>query len=103
MSGPIKPHQVQKKKREAIPEEVFQVFNDLISQNWDGSSATVLQKDAAAAVAKALKITKSELYDRHLLDVESAYTKAGWHVKYDKPVYYGGEDFEPYFCFSKKR
>lgn len=101
MPGPIKPSEVQKKRNAAIPEVVFKVFNALIVENWNGRSATVMQHEAADRIASALKITKQEVYDKHYLDVEDAYRKEGWHVKYDKPVYYGGDDYEPHFVFSK--
>lgn len=103
MPGPIKPKDVQAKKNADIPEEVFKVFNDLIKKAWNGHSATIMQFEAADEVAKALLIDKKEVYDRHLLDVEDAYRKAGWQVVFDKPCYYGGDNYEPHFVFRKKR
>lgn len=99
MVGPIEPNEVQNKKDEQLPEEVFIVFNDIIIENWDGHSATVMQDEVAKRIAKALKITTTQVYNRNLLDVENAYTKAGWKVEYDKPGY--NEDYRPYFIFSK--
>jgi len=100
MAGPIKPKEVQARKNASLPEEVFQVFNDLIVENWDGHQATVNQDEAAKRIAKALNITRQQAFDRSLLDVEDAYQKAGWKVVYDKPGY--NETYEAYFTFRKK-
>jgi hypothetical protein len=101
MAGPIKPSEVQKVKDSKLPEEVFQVFNDLIVEHWDGDSATVYMDEANKRIAKALNISGQEVYNRHLLDVETVYRKAGWKVKYDSPSI--GDDYGAHFIFSKKR
>ncbi len=102
MPGPIKPKEVQSKKDAALPQEVFDVFNQLIIDNWDGHSATVLQDEACERICKALKIKSCQTaLDRGLLDVESAYRKAGWKVEFDKPGY--NESYDAHFVFSKKR
>ena len=100
MSGPINPKEVQARKNAKIPDEVFQVFNELIVDNWDGHSATVMQDDAAKKIAKKLKITTEQVYARSLLDIEGIYRKAGWKVEYDKPGYC--ETYEAFFRFTKK-
>jgi hypothetical protein len=71
----------------------------LIVEDWNGSSATVMQPEAAKRIAKALGITTSEAFKRGLLDVEDAYRKAGWKVEYDKPGY--NETYEASFKFRK--
>jgi hypothetical protein len=101
MAGPIKPSEVQKVKDSKLPEEVFQVFNDLIVENWDGNSATFYKDEANKRVAKALNISGQEVYNRNLLDVETVYRKAGWKVEYDSPSI--GDNYEANFTFSKKR
>jgi len=100
MPGPIKPQEVQDRKSANIPEEVFEVFNDLITKNWNGSYAIIQQKDVVAAIVDRMNIDKSDVYQLHLLDVEPAYIKAGWNVEYDKPGY--NETYEPLFKFTKK-
>jgi hypothetical protein len=99
MSGPITPADLQKAKNKNIPEEVFEVFNDLIAEDWNGYIATVLEKDAAKRIARSLKITTTLVYKRHFLGIENAYREAGWKVKYDKPSYC--DDYEPFFTFKK--
>lgn len=99
MPGPIKPKEVQGKKNANILEEVFEVINEMIAEDWNGRSATVNQIEAGKRVAKALDITTSEVYKRKLLDIEDAYRKAGWKVEFDKPGY--NETYDPHFIFKK--
>ncbi len=100
--GPINPIEAAElKTTEIIPEEVFGAFNELIAQNLQGKSSRVLQKE----IVKRLKddgMKESEIFEKHWLDVEGSYREVGWEVKYDKPVYYAGENFEPYFLFTAK-
>ena len=99
--GPIKPSEVSAKKIESLPAKVFQVFNRLIGESWNGYSATVMQGVAADMVAEALRLTRGEVFDRHLLDVEDAYREAGWYVEYDKPGY--NESYEASFRFTRAK
>ena len=98
MPGPIKPSEVRAKKTANIPDAVFEVFNRLIVESWDGGSATVLQDEVAGLVADALDIDRKEVYRRHLLDVEESYREQGWDVEYDKPGYH--ETYSASFRFS---
>lgn len=99
MSEPIKPEDIVNLKEKVIPDAVFAVFNALIVENWNGYNATFRQKVAAELIATKLDTTISELYDKHYLDVEDIYRKAGWIVKYDKPAYC--ESYPATFSFSK--
>lgn len=97
--GPIKPKEVQSRKYASLPEEVFEIFNRLILDDWNGHEATVYQRKAAKLIAKALNTSTKDVYDRRLLDIESVYRKAGWKVTYDKPGYC--ENYEAFFQFRK--
>lgn len=99
MPGPIKPKEVQGKKDAALPEEVFEVFNDLITKHWNGSSANFTQDEAVKIIAHKMGISRQEAFDKRYLDVESAYRKAGWKVVFDKPGY--NEDYQANFTFKK--
>lgn len=101
MSGPIKPKDVQKNKDILLPEGVFQAFNELIVEKWDGSSATFTQEEAGKRVASVLSLPIGEIYLRRYLDVESAYRKAGWKVEFDHAGY--NEFYDSFFKFSKKK
>lgn len=100
MSGPIKPDEVVSAKRAAIPEFVYDVFNALITEHWDGRVAKVLQEDAQTGIAALCRVSDSEVLKRGWLDIEAIYAEAGWVVKYDKPGY--NETYEPYFLFKKR-
>lgn len=97
---PIRPDEVQRKRDLDTPDAVFEVFNALIAESWNGSSATVRQKDASVRIAEALGISYGDVFLNNLLDVEESYRKAGWSVEYDKPGY--NESYEASFTFKKK-
>jgi hypothetical protein len=106
MAGPIKPDEVGKQKTARIPEEVFEAFNELIAQHWNGSSATIIQSEVANIAVEKLKvrmpeITRQTLFDENWMDVEESYRMAGWTVEYDKPGY--NETYEANFTFRKSR
>ncbi len=98
--GPIKPTEVQDKKDLSIPDEVYNVFNDLITEHWSANgSSSVPQDEAVARICRALDITRQVAFDKGYLEIESAYRKAGWKVKYEKPD--PGEGWGAFFVFSK--
>jgi len=92
---PIKPSAVTK----TLPDEVIQIFNDMIQENWKGASATLLQNDLVAKIASVLDVPRQEVFDRGWLDVEGTFRKVGWKVSYDKPAYC--ETYKAYFMFEK--
>ena len=97
---PLKPSDVAKAKGKHIPGAVFDCFNRLVTINWNGLEAVVLQEDVLSAIMVALKIQRQEVFDRGLLDVEELYELAGWKVWYDKPGY--NETYKPFFRFTRK-
>lgn len=99
--GPITPDEVQWVKKNSIPNEVIQIFNDLIATNWDGRRAVVLQKLAVAAIKQHLNCTSEEIFKNHWLDVEETFRTAGWKVEFDQPAYC--ESYEPSFTFSRDK
>lgn len=94
--GPIKPEDV---KDAPVPEEVVQVFNDLIQKHWDGKEARIEQSEVLLAVCLAMGISKHQVFDKKLLDVEKVFRQAGWGVIYDKPFL--AESYPAFFIFSK--
>ena len=100
MPGPIQPDEVGPRRSAQIPEEVFEVFNSLITANWNGRSAVVRQDVAIRRLLKEIDgLTTERIFEEHLLDVEEAYRAQGWTVIYDKPAY--NEDYPATFKFSK--
>lgn len=85
-----------------FPTEVIESFNELITENFNGSSATVMQKDVVERIiSKNSQIDREEMFKKHWLDVEDVYRKAGWIVKFDQPAY--NESYEASFVFEKKK
>ncbi len=97
---PITPSEVNKKKVELLPDAVLEAFNELIAENWDGVSSTVLQKTVVERIVSK-GYSSDQVFDNHWLDVEDVYRGAGWKVEYDKPGYC--ESYDAYFVFRKKR
>jgi len=109
MTNPIPPEEISQAKRNSIPDEVFEAFNMLVTNKWDGKSSIVLQSDAVKEIIKRApkelenldeKAAKSYMYSHHWLDIEDFFRESGWIVRYDRPAYNGM--YEPFFEFSKK-
>lgn len=95
---PITPAKAIEAKSQAIPPEVFQVFDELIVRNLDlDGQAKVDQDEAVTMISNKLKIHRAAVFANKWMDVEEAYRQAGWTVEYDKPAYY--EDFSAYYMF----
>lgn len=98
----LKPEQLAEEKAKKLPNQVLESFNELIAENYSEGYARVLQKDVVKRmIAKGLR--RGDIFDKGWLDVEDIYRKAGWGVTYDQPIYYGGEDFDAYFEFSRRK
>jgi len=101
MSGPISPGQVVAAKEQQIPEEVFQVVNDLIVEKWSNGSATILQRDIVSRLRAIDGFEDIDFADKGWLDFEPVYRKKGWVVTYDKPGY--NETYPASFQFRKAK
>lgn len=101
MIKPIKPEDVQGEQNKLIPEEVIEVFNQLIIKNWEEDSAIIKQEDIINILAKK-GYDKGKIFDNNYLDIEDIYRESGWKVEYRKPMFHARENFETYFKFSKK-
>jgi hypothetical protein len=99
MTQPIRPEDVAARKAAVLPPEVIDAFNDLIAMADNGYSATVMQEDAIDQILDRLPVSREEIFDRHLLDIEPVYRAAGWRVTYDKPGF--NESYQPYFIFTR--
>lgn len=91
---PIRPRDLVKGKKRTLPNAVLSSFNELITQEWNGSSATIKQDDVVALMVKK-GLDREEIFDKGWLD-----GKAGWSVKYDKPGY--NESYDPNFTFERR-
>lgn len=102
MSGPIKPDEVVALKQvTAIPDEVFDVFNELIEKRWRGNWAIFTQDEVVARILKKFprskRVTEDSIFDNHWLDVSPLYRAVGWKVTRD--VELGTQT--PYFTFMR--
>ncbi|MFA5152589.1 MAG: hypothetical protein WC554_08535 [Clostridia bacterium] len=95
---PITPEEVVEFKQKQIPDEVIHAFNELIALNFNGYSATIIQKDMISLLEKR-GFDRDIIFNHHLLDIEDIYRAAGWEVKYDKPAYC--ESYDAYFEFRR--
>ena len=95
----LKPEEVIKARKESMPDKVIEVFNEMITEKFNGSSAIVHQ-DAVIKRLKQAGIDTSDIFNKGWLDVEDIYREQGWKVYYDKPGY--NESYSAHFKFSKK-
>lgn len=102
--GPISPDEIDQ-VRSAIPDEVFDAFNEVIASHWDGRSAKFTQDEVVTAALVKLRqrfpnMTRERIYVERWVDVEPAYEAKGWRVDYDKPAYC--ESYPATFTFERK-
>lgn len=96
---PITPQEAIDKKQALLPGLVFRVFNDAITESWDGRRAIVKQLMVAKQIADLLGITEHEVYERKYLNVQEYYRYAGWDVTY--PRYQCNSTHDPEFEFLR--
>lgn len=103
MTKPITPREALKSTATQIPEVIFDVFNEFLSDRARAGKSIRIGQDEveAALVAKGWsKEEVSEAFERGWLDVEPQYEKAGWSVAFDKRAY--NEDGEDSWTFKAK-
>lgn len=93
---PIRPDEIVEGKQNSLPDSVLETFNALISENWDGHSSRILQRDVVDRIKRKMD---TDHFKTSWLDVESIYRKAGWDVEYDKPGF--NESYDASFTFTK--
>lgn len=99
---PIRPSEIAAKRLEQIPDSVIDCWNNIIAEKWSASErcSTVLQDDIIALLLeKHSTIERTDIFDKHWLDIEDIYRAQGWLVKYDKPHY--SENYKANFEFRE--
>lgn len=91
------PSEAQAHHKSGIPEEVFTVVNELLSEPGDKSRIVVHQIEVVSRLL-TLGITEVEALKRGWLDIEEDYRDKGWSVTYDKPGY--NEAYGPRWIFK---
>lgn len=103
VNQPIKPSEVSDAKLEHTPVQIIQAFNEMITKNYSGGSARVLQNQvldlALSKYSDRLRPDRNQLLA--WLNIEEVYRDAGWIVEYHSPDY--TESFPPYFIFKKTK
>lgn len=82
----------------AIHPAVIMLFNQQISEKWNGRFACLYQQDIqAAADLLGIEMTEKEW------SVEPLYRDQGWYVQYQRPAYYGDDDrYRHFYVFHKE-
>ncbi len=91
---PITPDKI---KKQHIPEAVFDAFNKLIDINFANNQSIVKQEEVIKIIVDS-GISRKQIFDNNLLDIEIPYREAGWIVKYEKPAY--NETHDSCFIFK---
>lgn len=100
MIKPVTPDEIEADVTK--PDEVIQVFNELILKYWDGKQAVIKEADAARLISSRMNnIGTKVIYNNHWLNIEPVYAQAGWKVEYDKPGY--NESYPTTFTFSRTK
>lgn len=100
--NPITPDEAKARKETDIPDEVIEAFNELLIKNHSiGTNSIAIGQDEVVALIVKKGLNRSDIFDKHWLDVEDVYRAAGWIVDYDKPGY--NEDYSAYFTFKRRR
>lgn len=94
---PIKPGQAAKKKKAEIPDEAFEAFNELIAEHFNGRVVIIAQEDVVKLMVKK-GLNREEIFKKGWLNIDEAYHKAGWEVKYDRPGW--DDDYVEHFTFT---
>jgi hypothetical protein len=98
---PISPEKVVSLKRLSVPPEVFDAFNECITNAWDGDCANFTRERVINAIAaKAGPIYGQELFWKCYRDVLIRYEDQGWSVVYNMPDI--DEGVKAYFLFKIK-
>jgi hypothetical protein len=97
---PITPKEALKRRAEAFPPKVIEIFSNLIIKNLRDGDAYVTQDEALAAISAEMDVPEQQVIDKGWLDIEPLFEEAGWEVDYEKPGY--NETGSAYFIFSPK-
>lgn len=95
---PITPDEVIKKKKEMIPDEVLEVFDEVIAENFSNGSSMFRYSDVDKRIADRLGISVYDVYKNKYLDIEEIYIEAGWDVDCDNPGF--NETYEGNWTFK---
>ena len=101
----ISPLEASTRKDTEIPEFVLQIVNKLLTEHINDRSPIRITQDEIVERILATRtslndFSRQDVFDRHWLDFEGVYRKAGWKVEYDKPGYC--DTYPATFIFTPK-
>lgn len=100
MTKPISPSEITTKQIEMIPDRIIEVWNTMLAQKFNGTSATVYQREIISAIQAAWDADERYILTQGWLDIEEIYRQVGWMVEYVKRGI--GDNFESHFIFTRK-
>lgn len=103
---PFTPKEAQDKKDVSFPDEVIETFNEFLAERYANGYARIEQGEVLNLIVSKFAthgkvFSRQQILDRGWLDIESAYRKAGWTVRYDRPGF--NETYEAFWEFTKRR
>lgn len=99
---PIRPEDIGAAKKAILPPEVIAAANEIITQNWNGSSARFTTTELAGRIRKKMDMGDNEaVAAKGWLDIEDVYRNEGWKVEFYKTGYSDPED--DYYIFTKRK
>ena len=99
---PLNPDDVVQAKKQTIPDEVIEAFNESIAENWRGTYSNFTQESVVNKIIDKLPdLPEDDIYSRGYLDVEDIFRAAGWDVEYDNHDV--SEKYRANFTFSKMK
>lgn len=94
--------EVIKNQINKIPEEVIEVVNKLLTEEYDSNkgTASIFQDDILNLLSSPEygNHSRRDVFDNHWLDFEDIYREKGWKVTYVKATY--DDEFATYFKFE---
>ena len=106
MIKPISPEEIYENKDKYLHPDILEIVNRLLGERYTkGGSADLLQKEIVKEfIEKNPTFTEKKMLAASILDFEDAFRKNGWHVEYERPIYYGGDShFDPFYRFTAKQ
>jgi len=99
---PITPSEVVQEQLRDLPDAVIEVFNQLITQDYDeGDGAATVKQDDVVALLVTKGFERRDIFDRGWLNIEKVYRSAGWKVTFDKPGF--SESYPATYEFKRPR
>ena len=87
MVKPITPAQIEKARKDMIPDEVIEAVNELMIDGWDSASyhTYIRQEELIELVIEKMKntVARADLFNNHWLDIERVFVEYGWKITYD--------------------